>query len=292
MQKYVAKHAAEGLRADVFVAKRLGGFARSSLKRLFRQSQVLINGSPAKASRRLHFGDRVAVDTASISAKPPFINLPVLYEDQDVVVINKPAGLLSHAKGGLNLEPSVASFLTSKITDKNLHGNRFGVVHRLDRATSGVIIGAKSQESQKKLQEQFAGRSVKKTYLAIVNGEPKPAEAIIDAPIGRNPKKPQTFRVSARGKSARSRYRVKKTFHRHNQTYSLLELEPTTGRTHQLRVHLAYIGHPIVGDKIYGHQGAELLLHASALELTLPNGSRRLFKAPMPARISEFINEP
>jgi RluA family pseudouridine synthase len=149
----------------------------------------------------------------------------------------------------------------------------------LDRATSGVIIGAKNAAALSWLQKQFSQRKVKKTYIAIVQGHLPNDHAIIDMPIERNPKKPQTFRVGAQGKAALTEYQVIKL----NDTYSMLQLSPQTGRTHQLRVHLAHLGHPIVGDTLYGGKPAErLFLHALSLEITMPSRERKTFTAPLP----------
>jgi len=160
-------------------------------------------------------------------------------------------------------------------------------VHRLDRATSGVIIGARTQHALSWLQQQFARREAKKTYIAVVEGHVKQPEAIIDMPIERNPKAPATHRVHANGKNAVTSYKVLLE----NERYSLLELRPTTGRTHQLRVHLAHIGHPIVGDPLYGSgkYGDRLYLHAEKLEITLPDGQRRTFEAPLPPEFNELV---
>lgn len=160
-----------------------------------------------------------------------------------------------------------------------LTGARAGIVHRLDRATSGVMICAKTPEALKWLQRQFAHRRTKKTYYAVVSGELKQPEAIIDMPVARNPKAPATFRVDANGKSALTAYKVIAS----NGRYSLVELKPETGRTHQLRVHLSHLGHPIVGDYMYGGEPNErLLLHAYSLELTLLDRRRLTFTAPIP----------
>lgn len=160
-----------------------------------------------------------------------------------------------------------------------MEGNRAGIVHRLDRATSGVMIVAKTPAALSWLQKQFSQRKAKKTYLAIVAGTMREQEAVIDMPIERNPKAPATFRVGANGKHALTHYRVLQT----GNSYSLLELKPETGRTHQLRVHLQQLGHPIVGDTLYGGKTAErLFLHAHQLEITLPNRERKTFASPMP----------
>jgi 23S rRNA pseudouridine1911/1915/1917 synthase len=208
-----------------------------------------------------------------------------LFEDENCIVINKPAGVLTHALGKHGNEASVASFLRGKVI--GLDGDRAGIVHRLDRATSGVIIGAKNQETLSMLQKQFALRKVKKTYMAVVEGLPDPSEAIIDMPIERNPKAPATFRVGTNGKPSRTHYKVVRS----NQQYSLLELKPETGRTHQLRVHLAKIGHPIVGDPLYGAgaYGDQLFLHALSLEITIPGGERKTFTAPLPSVFEERV---
>lgn len=284
MQEFQVGEADSGKRADVFIAKKYPQFSRTALKGLFERRQVYINDQAAKAGQKLKVGDRVSVDEVLLKAQPPMLDLPLIYEDSDVVVINKPAGTLTHSKGALNLEPTVASFLKTKISDKSLSGNRAGIVHRLDRGTSGVIIAAKTAAALEHLQKQFSARKVKKTYLAIVEGRPQPAEAIIDAAIGRNPKKPQTFKVMPAGRQAKTKYKVL----RQKAGQSLVELVPLTGRTHQLRVHMAYIGHPIVGDSVYGRGDGEIMLHAYKLELTLSNGQRKTFMAPLPTKLKGF----
>jgi len=267
------------------VAGKYPEFSRSALEQLFDRNLVVLDGRPIKASQKTKAGDQIKVDEKLLRTEPVPIELPIIYEDNEVVVINKPGGILTHSKGALNTEGTVASFIKGKITDKNLTGNRAGIVHRLDRATTGVIIGAKSESSLKFLQKQFSTRKTKKTYIAIVGGTPKPLEAIIDAPILRNPKKPQTFKVDPSGKPAQTHYKVIKEL----VGKSLVELKPVTGRTHQLRVHLAYIGHPIIGDRIYGKEAEHMLLHAQSLELTLPNGQRRVFEAPLPGYFKDNL---
>jgi 23S rRNA pseudouridine1911/1915/1917 synthase len=272
----------------VFVAKQYPQFARSALGVLFENSLVFINGQVAKSGNKLREGDIVSVDEGTLFSEPEPIDLPVLYEDENVVVINKPAGVLTHSKGSLNSESTVASFILPKINDKQLRGNRAGIVHRLDRATTGVIIAAKNPNALKYLQKQFQQRKAKKIYYAVVEGWPDPAGAIIDAPIQRNPKKPQTFMVGNDGKNAQTEYKTLEVFNKDGSKYALLELKPATGRTHQLRVHLAYIGHPIVGDGVYGQAGAYTFLHAKSLEITLPSGERRIFEASLPKTFKEF----
>jgi len=288
VKSFVVKDKEAGTRADIFVSQKLADYSRSSLRNLFPE-QVSINNKTVKASYKLRSGDTVKIDNTILSAEPEEIDLPILYEDDDVLVLNKPAGVLTHSKGALNTEATVASFIKPKLKDKTLSGNRAGIVHRLDRATSGVIITAKNEKALQWLQKQFATRKVTKIYRAIVEGVPKPPHAIIDAPIERNPKKPQTFKVASGGRRAITNYKLIKILNKSSNSYSLLELNPQTGRTHQLRVHLKYIGRPIVGDRVYGHTGDNLYLHAVSLELTLPSGRKKKFTAPEPPIFKEFI---
>lgn len=283
-RRYEIDKVSAGGRADIYITAKLPEFTRSSLKNLFNADHVMINGQSIRASHILHQGDILTLNTDLLFAEPEAIEIPIIYEDDDVIVMNKPAGLLTHSKGALNTEATVASFIKPKLTDKSLTGNRAGIAHRLDRVTSGVIIAAKNEKTLKWLQKQFSTRKVKKTYIAMAEGTPKPEEAIIDAPIERNPKKPQTFRVGSNGRPAITNYKVLKIL----KPYSLLELRPLTGRTHQLRVHLKYIGHSIVGDNVYGHGGENMYLHARSLEITLPGGRRHKFEVPEPKIFTDF----
>ena len=213
--------------------------------------------------------------------------LPVLYEDDDVMVVNKPSGLLTHAKGGLSTEPTVAEIIRPK-TSFASGTDRPGIVHRLDRDTSGVLIIAKTADAATHLQRQFAQRTTKKTYLAVTDGVPKLAAAKIDLPIGRNPSAPSTFRVDPNGKPAQTTYRVLAA----TDDQALIELKPTTGRTHQLRVHMAHLNTPIVGDRVYSKPNASrLMLHAHKLEITLPSGERKTFEAAVPKEFFIYFPE-
>ncbi|MCA9329939.1 RluA family pseudouridine synthase, partial [Candidatus Saccharibacteria bacterium] len=203
----------------------------------------------------------------------------------DCLVVYKPEGVLTHSKGKFNPEATVSTFI--RPFTEGMEDNRGGIVHRLDRVTSGLLICAKNEPALKWLQEQFATRKAQKTYVALVEGVPSNAEAVIDMPIERNPKKPQTFRVGPNGKPATTRYKVLVA----NQKYSLLELKPTTGRTHQLRVHLAQLGHPIVGDQLYGAQPADrVFLHAKSLQLILPNKKLMTFECDLPKIFNDLTN--
>ena len=215
------------------------------------------------------------------------VDLPILYEDDDVIVVNKPSGLLTHAKGGLSDEPTVAEIIRPK-TSFATDTDRPGIVHRLDRDTSGLLIIAKNSESAAHLQRQFAERTAKKTYIAITDGKPKLNAAKIDLPIGRNPSAPSTFRIDPNGKPAQTTYHVLAE----NDAQSLVELKPTTGRTHQLRVHLAHLNAPILGDRVYGKSSnCRMMLHAQKLEITLPSGERKVFEAAIPDEFKKFFPE-
>lgn len=272
-------------RLDQYVVRQRPALSRAFAAKLIERGEVTVNGRSEKPGYRLRPNDRVEIlyDAAQAAAVPE-IDLEVLYEDDDCVVINKPAGLLAHSKGAFNSEATVATWLKSRLQD--LGGERGGIVHRLDRATSGLLIGAKNQLALQWLQKQFSQRKVKKTYAAVVQGTPNLEQAVIDMPIERNPRRPQTFRVGSNGKPAVTAYKVLAS----NGRCSLLELKPTTGRTHQLRVHLQHTGHPILGDTLYGGPEAErLFLHAESLDLTLPNRSRQIFTVPVPTEFKAMV---
>lgn len=274
-------------RVDVLLTRQLPGYARAAIQKLFNEDLVRINGDPIKSGYKVRIGDVLTADTSPLLEEPDAIDLPILYEDEHVVVINKPAGILTHTNSPYRREASVASFIRARVAGE-LNGERGGIVHRLDRKTSGVIICAKNQASLSWLQKQFSTRNVKKTYLAVTMGNITPLEAIIDAPIARNISKPKTFHVDPAGKSAQTHYKVIAEA----AGLTAVRLQPVTGRTHQLRVHLSYIGHPIVGDDLYGHdQGERLLLHACSLEITLPTKERVTFTAPLPDDFPDFIRD-
>lgn len=275
-------------RLDQYVVRQIPAFSRSFATRIIEEGNVLVNGeAQLKAGYKIRPDDKIKITYDEAAQEQiPAIELPVVYEDDDCVVINKPVGLLTHSKGTFNPEATVSTWLRSRM--KAMSGERAGIVHRLDRATSGVMICAKTPEALGWLQKQFSQRRTKKTYSAVVEGVMDEPEAIIDMPIERNPKKPQTFRVGNNGKPALTAYKVLKT----DGKLSLLELKPTTGRTHQLRVHLAQIGHPIIGDTFYGGKTAErLFLHAHKLEITLPNKERRVFEVPVPGEFAELLDD-
>jgi 23S rRNA pseudouridine1911/1915/1917 synthase len=274
-------------RLDVFLTRSLPEYSRSFVQKLCHEGRVAVADQPeTKASRTLHTGDEVVVEMPTFEASKPQ-DFEVLFEDDDVLVINKPAGVLTHAKGALSEEFTIGEFVRPRTTDAP-ESNRPGIVHRLDRGTSGVIIAAKNPAAKRWLQKQFSTRKVKKAYIALVNGHPKEPTALIQLPIERNPKKPQTFRVGGNGKPAETTYETLRAY----QHTTLLKLMPKTGRTHQLRVHLLYLGCPIVGDTLYGAPEPRLgrmFLHAAELELTLPSRERKVFRAPLAPELQKYL---
>jgi 23S rRNA pseudouridine1911/1915/1917 synthase len=271
-------------RIDKVVADALPLYSRAALAKLFLSGHILLNGESSRAGIKLRKNDIVEVDLSPLEALPEEISLPILYEDEDVVVIDKPAGVISHARGRFVNEPSVASFVRKYIAD--MTGERAGIVHRLDRATSGIMICAKNQPALSWLQQQFADRKVAKTYQAVIRGEMPSDSGKIDMPLARNPKKPQTFQVDPAGKQAVTLYKTLAT----NGQHSLLALEPQTGRTHQLRVHLAQLRHPIVGDELYkGESASRLMLHAAELKITLPSNQEITFTSQTPEEFEPYV---
>lgn len=275
------------MRLDVYLATYWPEYSRSQWQKFCKDGHVSVNGE-------------VVIDPAyslgeddEVQTTPPAVEdhsektLPVVYEDDNVIVINKPAGILTHAKGAPLNEFTVAEFMRFRTSDKP-ESNRPGIVHRLDRDTSGIIICAKNPEAHSHLQRQFSDRKVKKLYHALLESTPKELIAIIRLPLERNPKRPQTFRVGANGKPAETHYKVQSEL---KDNACLVELKPLTGRTHQLRVHMEYLGCPIIGDKLYGNgkESLRMYLHASQLEITIPGGERRVFEAPLPSEFTDYI---
>ncbi|MGI9027774.1 MAG: RluA family pseudouridine synthase [Candidatus Saccharimonadales bacterium] len=276
------------VRLDAYLQAEHPEVSRAQLQRLIKDNKVRVNGTiQHKNGFMLKEHETVTVDfDLSKPPVPDVIDIPILYEDEDCVVITKPLGILSHSKGAFNPEGTVATWLASRPHynfPREAGNKRSGIVHRLDRATSGVMICAKNQAALTHLQKQFQDRKAKKTYCARIAGELDLVEALIDLPIERNPKQPQRFRIGQNGKASQTNYKVLKTVEQGQGTDSILELKPLTGRTHQLRVHLEYMKHPIVGDTFYeGRLAERLFLHASELEITLPNRSRQTFTSPVP----------
>lgn len=273
------------MRLDAYLAQYWPEHSRSTWQKYIEAGYVLVNGTVETLAKRLLDEDDEV--TTNVPAAPTHDEntLPVVYQDENVIVINKPIGVLTHSKGALNEEFTVADFFR-RFSTYHLETNRPGIVHRLDRDTSGLLIGALNDDTAKLLQRQFSDRKTKKTYMAVVDGVLKQPEALIDLPIGRNPKSPSQFRVDPNGKTAQTVYKVLAS----DGKRSLVELKPLTGRTHQLRVHMAHLGTPIHGDRVYGVAADRLYLHAAALEITIPEGQRRIFTAETPAEFTALGN--
>ena len=262
----------EKVRLDILMTEIYKSYNRSSLQKFIELGFVTVDGEPArKANQKFERGVKIDLQIPE-DLKNADLVPEVVYEDDDVLVVNKPAGLLSMAKGEYCPEKTLGDYGL--------------LVHRLDRDTSGVVILAKNETVQKFLKKQFQDRKTHKTYYAVIDGRPKLDAARIDLPIARDLKRPTTFRVDANGKESETFYKVLKTDDKH----SLVELKPTSGRTHQLRVHMKYLGHPILGDVVYGGEKAErLYLHAGSLEITLPGGKRTVFTVPMPEEFNRVF---
>lgn len=274
------------IRLDKFLALKNPKLSRSLIQKYIKLGYVKINKTTSfDASKTIDEDSKVNLKIPNKKNYKKNL-IPVIYENSDIIVIDKPTGVLSHSKGALNDEFTVADFF-KPITKYNKATNRPGIIHRLDRDTSGVMIGVKNDSTAKLISRQFSDRTIKKTYYAIVEGCPKNNIAIIDMPISRNPKLPSQFRVDANGKSAKTEYKVIKS----NKKLSLVELKPSTGRTHQLRVHMSHIGHPILGDRVYGHQSNRLYLHAYSLELTIPGSDRKIFISKIPESFEEVLSK-
>lgn len=274
-------------RIDTVISK-TQDLSRSFVVTLLDQGKVKLNDKIIyKPSSKVVEGDNIILDFEHTQLKDiPEIKLDIIYQDDDCLVINKPEGILTHSKGAFNPEATVSTFIRKYTV--GMEDNRGGIVHRLDRVTSGLLICAKNESSLNWLQKQFSDRKTSKTYIAVVEGLINPAEAQIEMPIERNPKKPQTFRVGPNGKYAITKYRVIET----NGMYSLVELKPVTGRTHQLRVHMAQLGHPIVGDTLYGGQKSDrVYLHALSLEIEIPSHKQKKFISPLPQTFNDILEK-
>jgi 23S rRNA pseudouridine1911/1915/1917 synthase len=285
-----------GERLDTFIARRCPELSRSHARRLIDEGLVSVNGGQAKPSERVTAGVSVTVTIPppeTIDLAPEAIPLTIIYQDGDIIVLDKPAGLTVHPAPGHPSSTLVNALLAACPDLRGIAGTlRPGIVHRLDKDTSGLMVVAKNDRAQRALQRQLKEREVRKTYLALVKGVPAPREGTIEAPIGRHPKNRKKMAVVADGREAITRYRVREEIA--GGEYSLLDVEPITGRTHQIRVHLAAIGHPVVGDATYGRTSAVIgrqFLHAHKLAFAMPLGGRTVeFESPLPADLREALS--
>jgi 23S rRNA pseudouridine1911/1915/1917 synthase len=291
-----------GPRLDKFLARSVAGLSRSAAQRLIEAGQVAVNGEPAKASYKVRAGDRVVYQQPAEeppALQPELIPLDIVYEDQWLLVVDKPAGMVVHPApghpGGTLVNALLALYPDLPTSDDE----RPGIVHRLDRDTSGLIVVARTNKIRRALQRQFKERTVHKAYLALLDGHLQPAWGRIEAAIGRDPRHRQRMAVVPGGREAVTEYHVLEYFdHQMGPvagSYTLAEVQPQTGRTHQIRVHLASIGYPVVGDPVYGRRRTSLplhrqFLHARLLRLIHPATGHRLeVEAPLPADLSAVL---
>jgi 23S rRNA pseudouridine1911/1915/1917 synthase len=313
-RKFVASPEHCGKRLDQFLVGQLPDFSRSRIQQLIEQEKVLVDKKPAKASLRLRGNESIAIvgdiQRTPLKAIAEEIPLEIVYEDDDLAIINKPAGMMVHAGAGATEDERNRGTLVNALLHhfRNLSevgGTlRPGIVHRLDKLTSGLVVVAKSDEAHRKLAIQFARRQVKKTYLALVHGWVKHDRGTISSSISRD--RIRRTRMTTRrsgGREAISHYSIQKRIDSSYGKFSLLEVQIDTGRTHQIRVHLASLGHPVVGDALYGapreirgkNQATTSLtrnfLHAARLKLQQPTTEQSLeFTAPMPEELERFLS--
>jgi 23S rRNA pseudouridine1911/1915/1917 synthase len=281
-----------GKRLDHFLQEQMPQFSRSRLQSWIKEGRVLVDSAGAKSSHLLHGGERVEVspaDPAPLQAAPENLPLEILYEDAAVIAINKPAGLVVHAGAGARSGTLVNRLVHHFSALSQVGGDlRPGIVHRLDKSTSGVLLVARNDAAHRALAAQFAGRTVEKTYLALVHGQVRHEQGRVTAPIARDPVR--RIRMTAKlgtGRSALTEYRVLKRF----EKFTYLEVRIGTGRTHQIRVHLASLGHPVAGDKVYGAPEAErMFLHAWRIAFVSPATSQRVpIEAPLPRELAGWL---
>jgi len=285
------------MRVDTFVSERLALFSRSQVRT--RVVSVEVNGAPARLGKKLKLGDTISiewVEPPGPGVDPEDIPLSVIFENDEVVVVDKPQGMVVHPGSGNRTGTLVNALLfhcAGLATEFEQGDPRPGIVHRLDKDTSGVIIVAKNSSAHDFLARQFQGRTVRKRYVAIVKGAPSPATGSIETRIARDPKNRKRFAcVRSGGRIAVTEWRMVRLF----DGYSLVALEPRTGRTHQLRVHMRQLNTPILGDPLYARRDqrfpdATLMLHASKLKIVIPGESvARVFESPLPERMRAMLD--
>ncbi|MBA7507253.1 Ribosomal large subunit pseudouridine synthase D [subsurface metagenome] len=285
----------QGARLDKYIVEKCPELSRTQAQKLIGDGYIKVNDRVAKAGLKLNIGDRISVvipPTPPSPLSPESIPLNIIYEDNDLLVIDKPAGLTVHPAPGHYTHTLVNAILShfphlADISDSL----RPGIVHRLDKETSGVMLVAKNKSAQLNLSNQFKTHSVVKTYLVLVKGHLAPEQGVIEAPIGRDPRNRKRMTVVAKGREARTQYNVVKYI----GNYTLLEVTPETGRTHQIRVHLLAIGYPVVADAMYGVKSAYLsrqFLHACRLGFNLPSsGEYAEFTSDLPPDLAQALKD-
>ena len=294
--EYTAQDIDSGLRIDVALARAFPCYSRSNLQKVIKQKFCTVNGIPVSSSFLLTKGDTVRftpIVTTQKEIKPQQISLSVIFEDEAILVINKPAGMVVHPAAG-NWEDTVANAVLGRLSGTRL--TRAGIVHRLDKDTSGIMIIAKNEAIQRRLEQAFKNREVEKRYLALVWGRLKTKDGIIDAPIGRSKNDRKKMGISPKGRVAITYFTVIREYKtKKGEIATLLTVSPKTGRTHQIRVHLKAMGNPVVGDKAYGRHSnidkklGRQFLHAA--EITVQPGISKTahFTAPLAPELEHFL---
>ena len=282
----------EGVRLDKYIAQECPDLSRSYVQRLISEGYITVNDRAAKGSLKLNIGDKIAAvipPPAPPTPLPEEIPLNIVYEDSDLLVVDKPAGLAVHPAPG-HPSHTLVNAILAHCPDFAISGSmRPGIVHRLDKNTSGLMVVAKNDAAQQSLSNQMKARSVLKRYLVLIQGHLSPERAIIDAPIGRDPGHRKRMAVVSEGREARTQYRVIKYLN----GYTLIEVTLETGRTHQIRVHLSSIGFPVVGDEVYGRKSPHLgrqFVHACQLGFRLHSSGEYVeFSSKLPADLEQAL---
>ena len=293
MKEYIVSQEEKGKRLDTYIPSVDTDITRTSAQRLIEDGNILVNGKNAKVSYKIQENDKISVEIPKpkqIELKAQNIPIEIIYEDSDIIVVNKPKGMVVHPANG-NPDGTLVNAIMAICKDSlsGIGGEiRPGIVHRIDKDTSGLLIVAKNDNAHVKMSEQIKNHEVKKTYIALVRGVFKENEATIDMPIGRSPSDRKKMAVNKNGKNAITHIKVLKRFDK----YTLLRVNIETGRTHQIRVHLSHIGYPIVGDGVYSNGKNEFnvdgqMLHAESIEFAHPiTGKKMKIEAPLP----EYFN--
>jgi len=284
----------KGQRLDRYLADHVPSLSRSQVEGLISEQRVTVDGTLAKGGYRLRGGEVIVASLPPQSPArpvPEYLPLSILYEDEALLAVDKPAGMVVHPAPGHKGGTLVNALLAHRPELSSL--DRAGIVHRLDRYTSGLLLVAKTEGVHQALQRQFRRRQVHKVYLALAEGRLAPREGRIEAPLGRDPRHRQRMAVVADGRPASTAYQVREYF----EKYTLLEVQPETGRTHQIRVHLSAIGHPVVGDRVYGRRSVPLglrrcFLHAWRLGFTHPTREKWMeVEASLPLELEQVLAE-
>ena len=300
MKKFIVSVEDEGKRIDAYLASRNEELSRVAIQRLIDDEKILVNKKKTKASYKVQDGDLITLEEEQpkeVSLKAQEIPIEIIYEDKDIIVVNKPKGMVVHPANG-NPDGTLVNAIMAVCKDSlsGIGGElRPGIVHRLDKDTSGVLIVAKNDKAHINMSEQIKEHQVEKTYIALVRGIVKENEASISMPIGRSDKDRKKMAVKKNGKSAITHFKVLERFPKHNCT--LLEIKIETGRTHQIRVHLSHIGYPVIGDEVYSSGKNEWnvkgqCLHAKSLKFKHPITNKEMFlEAKIPDYLKNIIED-